>query len=78
MSPLVWASVRLYDLKHSFSTLWVERGEDLALLQKIRSDSSTKTTADIYVHLGETSKELAMERLGRNLRPKSPRGTQKR
>jgi integrase len=63
-------NVRLYDLRHSFSTLWIESGEDLALLQKILGHTSIKTTADVYVHLGETSKERAMERFARNWRPK--------
>jgi integrase len=65
--------VRLYDLRHSFSILWVESGEDLELLQRILGHTSIKTTADVYVHLGETSKKWAMERFGRNYRlPKSP------
>jgi integrase len=33
-------SVRLYDLRHSFSTLWVESGEDLELLQRIIGHTS--------------------------------------
>jgi integrase len=66
-------SVRLYDLRHSFSTLWVESGEDLELLQRILGHTSIKTTADVYVHLGEASKKRAMERFGRNYRvPKGP------
>lgn len=68
-------NVRLYDLRHSFSTLWVESGENLELLQRILGHTSIKTTADVYVHLGETSKRRAMERFGRNWkRPKSPHG----
>ena len=65
-------NVRLYDLRHSFSTPWIESAEDLALLQKILDHTSIKTTADVYVHLGETSKKRAMERFGRNWKPKSP------
>lgn len=67
-------NVRLYDLRHSFSTLWVESGENLELLQKILGHTSIKTTADVYVHLGETSKKRAMERFGRKWgKPRSPR-----
>ena len=70
-------NVRLYDLRHSFSTLWIESGENLELLQRILGHTSIKTTADVYVHLGETSKKHAMERFGRNWRtlkssPKNP------
>ena len=35
-------NVRLYDLRHSFSTLWVESGEDFALLQKILGHTSIR------------------------------------
>lgn len=65
-------NVRLYDLRHSFSTLWVESGEDLELLQRILGHTSIKTTADVYVHLGEASKRRAMERFGRNYRVLKP------
>lgn len=71
-------NVRLYDLRHSFSTLWIESGENLELLQRILGHTSIKTTADVYVHLGETSKKRAMERFGRNWRtPKSSPGDSK-
>ncbi|MDX5895138.1 tyrosine-type recombinase/integrase [Rubrobacter radiotolerans] len=61
--------IRLYDLRHSFSTLWVESGEDLSLLQKILGHTSIKTTADVYVHTGDAPRRRAMERFGRNLHP---------
>jgi len=51
----------------------VESGEDLELLQRILGHTSIKTTADVYVHLGEALKKRAMERFGRNYKvPKSP------
>ncbi len=68
-------NVRFYDLRHSFSTLWVESGEDLELLQRILGHTSIKTTADVYVHLGDATKRRAMERFGRNYRlPKASSG----
>lgn len=65
--------MRFYDLRHSFSTLWVESGEDLELLQRILGHTSIKTTADVYVNLGDAAKRRAMERFGRNYKlPKAP------
>src|SRR5215210_7641411 len=42
--------VRLYDLRHTFDTLWVESGEDLKALQEILGHSRYETTANRYVH----------------------------
>lgn len=56
--------VRLYDLRHTFATLWMEAGEELALLSKILGHTSIKLTSDSYVHAHERMQAAGLERLG--------------
>jgi integrase len=56
--------VCLYDLRHTFGTLWVESGEDAKLLQVILGHARISTTLDRYVHPSDRAREEAMSRFG--------------
>jgi integrase len=60
--------VRLYDLRHTFATLWVESGEDHKILQGILGHARISTTLDRYVHPSEWAHKEAMSRFGARLR----------
>lgn len=60
--------VRLYDLRHTFATLWVESGEDLKVLQEILGHSRYETTANRYVHPSRRAHKEAMVRFGQRFR----------
>lgn len=69
---LEWAGlpkdVRLYDLRHTFGTLWVESGEDAKLLQRILGHARISTTLDRYVHPSDRAREEAMSRFGQRFK----------
>jgi integrase len=60
--------VRLYDLRHTFATLWVESGEDLKVLQEVLGHSRYETTANRYVHPSRRAHKEAMARFGERFR----------
>lgn len=60
--------VRIYDLRHTFGTLWVESGEDAKLLQRILGHARISTTLDRYVHPSDRATSEAMSRFGKRLR----------
>src|SRR5215217_2781487 len=55
---------RLYDLRHTFSTLWRESGEPLEILQNILGHTRFSVTADHYVHFTPAAQREAMKRFG--------------
>jgi integrase len=63
--------IRLYDLRHSFSTLWVDSGQVLKLLQLILGHARYETTANRYVHPTDRARSDAMRRFGGSLRKPS-------
>jgi integrase len=60
--------VRLYDLRHTFATLWVESGEDHKILQGLLGHARISTTLDRYVHPSDRATSDAMGRFGRRFR----------
>jgi integrase len=42
---------RFHDLRHTFATLAIEAGEDIAVVSRALGHSSVATTADIYLHV---------------------------
>ena len=60
--------IRVYDLRHSFGTLWVEWGGDYSALQKIMGHARIETTFNNYVHPSEKARTEAMARFGERLR----------
>lgn len=55
---------RLYDLRHTFGTLWREDGK---LLQKIMGHARYETTANRYIHPSDEATNNAMKRFGGGL-----------
>ncbi len=58
------SETRLYDLRHTFSTLWRESGEPLEILQSILGHTRFSVTADHYVHFTPAAQREAMKRFG--------------
>lgn len=55
---------RLYDLRHTFATLWVESGEPDKVLQGVLGHARISTTLDRYVHTSDRMTSEAMGRFG--------------
>ena len=62
------AEIRVYDLRHTFATLWIEAGEDISLLSGVLGHARISTTSDKYVHPGNRARSEAMKRFGENSR----------
>lgn len=58
---------RLYDLRHTFATLWMESGEGAKELQDILGHARISTTLDLYTHMGDRARDDAMGRFGESL-----------
>ena len=56
--------IRLYDLRHTFATLWLESGEHPKILQEILGHSRISVTLDIYSHVIPHMQREAMSRFG--------------
>lgn len=56
--------LRLYDLRHTFATLWLESGEDVKVLQEILGHSRIGQTLDTYAHVTSRLQADAMQRFG--------------
>ncbi len=50
-------ALRFHDLRHSYATLALEAGVDLAVVSKSLGHSNVSTTADIYLHWTKHSAE---------------------
>lgn len=44
-------TMRPYDLRHSFATLWIQSGESAETLRSVLEHSSIRLTIDTYSHL---------------------------
>jgi integrase len=58
-------NIRLYDLRHTFATLWLESGEHPKILQEILGHSRISVTLDTYSHVIPHLQREAMGRFGR-------------
>ncbi len=56
--------IRLYGLRHTFATLWLESGEHPKVLQEILGHSRISVTLDIYSHAIPPMQREAMGRFG--------------
>jgi len=61
---------RFHDLRHTFCTLLLEAGEDLATVSKLARHSSYSVTADIYGHLTKTMQDRAADKMDAILKGK--------
>ena len=55
--------IRLYDLRHTFTTLMFENSEQLKLVSEMLRHASVKQTADTYTHVSPTMHREAVMRL---------------
>jgi integrase len=62
--PGLPTETRLYDLRHTFSTLWRKSGEPLEILQNILAHTRFSVTADHYVHFTPVAQREPMKRFG--------------
>lgn len=58
---------RLYDLRHTFGTLWTEGGRRGELLQKVMGHARYETTANVYIHPSDSAVSEAMRGFGEGL-----------
>ena len=56
--------IRLYDLRHTFATLWLESGEHPKILQEILGHSRISVTLYTYSHVIPHTQREAMSRFG--------------
>lgn len=61
-------NLRLYTLRHTFATLWLESGEHPKILQEILGHSRIHTTLDVYSHALPHMQREAMGRFGERFR----------
>ena len=52
---------RFHDLRHSFASLMLQRGVDFKTLSDILGHSQISTSLDIYAHVYDSSKNIAVE-----------------
>jgi len=68
---LQWEDVDFHDLRHTFASLLIGRGESLAYVKEQLGHSSIQITVDLYGHLVPGANRSAVDRLaeatGRNL-----------
>jgi integrase len=57
--------IRLYELRHTFATLWLESGEHPKVLQEILRHSRISVTLDTYSHVIPHMQRDAMSRFGK-------------
>jgi integrase len=58
---------RIYDLRHTFGTLWNSSGGNIKFLQEVMGHARIETTMNMYVHPTDQDKNRAMNRFGRFL-----------
>ena len=58
------SGISLYDLRHTFATLWMESGESAEVLQKILRHSKAALTMDTYSHLSPGYQKESFGRFG--------------
>jgi integrase len=63
--------LRLYTLRHTFATLWLESGEHPKILQEILGHSRIHTTLDVYSHALPHMQREAMDRFGERFRTRT-------
>ena len=53
----------IHDLRHTFATLAIEAGEDLAIVSRTLGHASVAITADIYMHVTPAMRARLAQRM---------------
>jgi integrase len=69
--------IRLHDLRHTAATVMLEQGVPLKVVTERLGHSSTRITADLYQHAGETMQADAAAKLGAVFLAMGPGGLQR-
>lgn len=64
---------RFHDLRHTFATLAIEAGEDIATVSPALGHGSVATTADVYMHVTPAMKDRLAQRMEDALGAQRPR-----
>ncbi len=59
--------VRFHDLRHTFSTMALEKGMDIKSLSSMLGHVSSATTIDIYSHITNTMQQQAAVKIDRQI-----------
>jgi integrase len=54
---------RFHDLRHTFATLAIEAGEDVAVVSRALGHASVAITADVYMHVTPAMKDRLAARM---------------
>jgi len=54
---------RFHDLRHTFATLAIEAGEDIAVVSRALGHSSVAVTADVYMHVTPAMQDRLASRM---------------
>ena len=54
---------RFHDLRHTFATLAIEAGEDIAVVSRALGHASVAITADVYMHVTPAMKDRLAQRM---------------
>lgn len=55
--------IRFHDLRHTFATLLIEADVSMKVVQELLGHSTITTSMDIYTHISDKKKELALDNL---------------
>ena len=58
--------IRFHDLRHTFATLLIEADVSMKVVQELLGHSTITTSMDIYTHVSDKKKELALDSLRKN------------
>ncbi|MGI8609984.1 MAG: tyrosine-type recombinase/integrase [Candidatus Dormibacteria bacterium] len=63
--------VRIHDLRHSFASIMINQGSQIAEVSELLGHASIQITIDLYAHLYPSTKAQAIRRLDDSLPPDS-------
>ena len=60
--------IRFHDLRHTFATLLIEADVSMKVVQELLGHSTITTSMDIYTHISDRKKELALDNLRKKMK----------